>query len=52
MKLLFVTDLHGVVWKYEKIFEVAKTLNIDIVINGGDLLPMGNLLRQDEFLNG
>ncbi len=51
MKLLYVTDLHGIVWKYKRIFETAKTLNIDIVINGGDLLPAGNLLRQDEFID-
>ena len=50
MKLLYVTDLHGAVWRYKKIFKVAKTLNADIVINGGDLLPMGNLMNQDKFV--
>lgn len=39
MKLLFVTDLHGSKQKYERPFEVAKSLGAKAVINGGDLLP-------------
>lgn len=51
MKILFVTDLHGSEWKYDKIFEVAMNMNIDIIINGGDMLPLGNnLLNQDKFI--
>lgn len=51
MKILYTTDIHGVIWKYEKIFEEAKGLNVDVVINGGDMLPFkGNLLHQDKFI--
>ena len=50
MNFLYVTDLHGVQWKYERVFEVAKSLRVKAVINGGDMLPMGNLMKQDEFI--
>ncbi len=51
MKVLFVTDLHGSKWKYERLFEVAKSFKANIVINGGDMLPKdGDLFRQDEFI--
>ena len=51
MNVLFVTDLHGSKWKYELLFKTAKSLNIDVVINGGDMLPKtGDLFRQGEFI--
>ncbi len=51
MKILYVTDLHGIKWKYERIFHETKSLKVDIVINGGDMLPFkGNLLHQDKFI--
>jgi Icc-related predicted phosphoesterase len=51
MKALFVTDLHGCKWKYERLFEVTKEFGATIVINGGDLLPKdGNLFAQDKFI--
>ena len=51
MKVLYVTDLHGVKWKYEKILEVAKELHVNAVINGGDMLPKNNdLYMQNEFI--
>jgi Icc-related predicted phosphoesterase len=50
-RILYVTDLHGVIWKYKYIFEIVTSQKVDIVINGGDLLPLGNLLRQDEFID-
>ena len=50
MNFLYVTDLHGVQWKYEQIFEVVKSSKIKAVINGGDMLPTGNLMKQDEFI--
>ncbi len=51
MKVLFVTDLHGCQWKYERILEVAKELRADVVINGGDMLPKdGSLFSQDKFI--
>jgi Icc-related predicted phosphoesterase len=53
MKLLFVTDIHGIKWKHSKIFEIASSLRVDVVINGGDMLPFrGNLLHQDKFITG
>jgi Icc-related predicted phosphoesterase len=51
MKILYVTDLHGSEWKYDRIFEIAKSISADIVINGGDMFPLrGNLLHQDDFI--
>jgi len=51
MKILFVTDLHGVKWKYERLFEVAKSSEVKVVINGGDMLPKhGDLFKQGEFI--
>jgi Icc-related predicted phosphoesterase len=53
MKLLYVTDIHGIEWKHNKIFEIAKSSKVDVVINGGDMLPFkGNLLHQDKFITG
>ncbi|MFW9972222.1 MAG: metallophosphoesterase, partial [Candidatus Odinarchaeota archaeon] len=53
MKLLYVTDIHGIEWKYQKIFKITNSLKVDIVINGGDMLPFrGNLLHQDRFIIG
>ncbi|MFX1389105.1 MAG: metallophosphoesterase [Promethearchaeota archaeon] len=53
MKLLYVTDIHGIEWKHNKIFEIADSLKIDLVINGGDILPFkGNLMNQDKFITG
>ncbi|MDO8726305.1 MAG: metallophosphoesterase [Candidatus Methanoperedens sp.] len=39
MRVLFVTDLHGSKWKYERLFKVAKDFRANVVINGGDMLP-------------
>ncbi|MFX0041540.1 MAG: metallophosphoesterase [Candidatus Hodarchaeota archaeon] len=53
MKILYITDLHGITWKYERILHEAKSLNVDMVINGGDMLTFkGNLLHQDKFITG
>ncbi|MHA1148138.1 MAG: metallophosphoesterase family protein [Promethearchaeota archaeon] len=51
MRLLFITDLHGVKWKYKKTFELAKEHKVNIVINGGDMLPgKVSLSRQNRFI--
>lgn len=51
MKLLYITDLHGNEWKYEKTFQIAKSKKTDVVINGGDILPVkGDLLKQGDFI--
>jgi uncharacterized protein len=53
MRLLFVTDLHGCSWKYEKLVKAAQQHCVDIVVNGGDMLPKnGDLLKQDQFITG
>jgi Icc-related predicted phosphoesterase len=53
MKLLYVTDIHGIEWKHESIFQIAVSLKPDVVINGGDILPFrGNLLLQGDFITG
>lgn len=51
MRLLFVTDLHGYLWKYDKLFQTAQQHRLDVVVNGGDMLPKdGNLFQQDLFI--
>ncbi|MFX1479379.1 MAG: metallophosphoesterase [Promethearchaeota archaeon] len=51
MKLLYVTDLHGIEWKHNKILELTSSIKPDVVINGGDMLIFkGNLLHQDKFI--
>ncbi len=53
MKILYVTDLHGNNWKYDRLFKTAKEFEATIVINGGDMLPKsGNLFKQDNFVTG
>ncbi len=51
MKILYTTDFHGAKWKFEKTFELAKELKVDLVINGGDLLAgKVSLTRQGNFI--
>ncbi|MFW9784635.1 MAG: metallophosphoesterase [Candidatus Heimdallarchaeota archaeon] len=51
MKILYVTDLHGIEWKFDKIYNLTKLFKPDVVINGGDMLPFrGNLLHQNKFI--
>jgi Icc-related predicted phosphoesterase len=51
MRILFVADLHGCVWKYRKVLLKAQLFQVDVVINGGDMLPKnGNLFQQDVFI--
>ena len=48
MKILYVTDLHGHKWKYERIIEIAEKLRVTAIINGGDMLPHNN--QQNRFI--
>ena len=51
MRVLFVTDLHGNRWKYDRLSEAAKDFRADVVINGGDMLPWNNdPFKQGEFI--
>ncbi len=51
MKIIYVSDLHGSRNGFFKIYQLAKSLNVDVVINGGDMLPtFGGLLNQDKFI--
>ncbi len=51
MRILFVTDLHGCVWKYRRLFKIARAFQADMVVNGGDMLPgRVELLLQDAFI--
>ncbi|MBN1464436.1 metallophosphoesterase [candidate division KSB1 bacterium] len=53
MRLLFITDLHGDARKYDKVCKTAQQHNVDIVLNGGDMLPHnGTLFHQDRFITG
>lgn len=52
MKAIFVADLHGSEWKYDRLFKVAKDVKADIVINAGDMLPKhGDLFSQGKFID-
>jgi Icc-related predicted phosphoesterase len=51
MRILFTTDLHGSKWKYDRLLEAARSSHVDIVINGGDMLPKhGNPFDQGKFI--
>lgn len=51
MKLLYVTDLHGTKWKFNRVFELAQLHHVDAVINGGDMLPgKVSISRQRRFI--
>lgn len=54
MKILYVTDLHGDKEKYKKTLEIAVEKGIDVIVNGGDMLPkQGNRhLEQPAFIKG
>ena len=45
---LFVTDLHGSRWKYERTLALAKETGADLVINGGDISPHGRRHEDQE----
>lgn len=53
---LFVTDLHGSRWKYERTLDLAEERRAGMVINGGDMFPHGRLHEEQarflrEFLD-
>jgi Icc-related predicted phosphoesterase len=50
MKILYVTDIHGAKWKYERVLEVAEYHKVVAVINGGDMLPKDELFGQGRFI--
>jgi Icc-related predicted phosphoesterase len=45
---LFVTDLHGSRWKYERTLDLAVELRAGLVVNGGDMFPHGRLHEEQE----
>jgi Icc-related predicted phosphoesterase len=51
VRALFVTDLHGSTWKYERTLALARQGGFPVVINGGDMLPSaGEPFRQGHFI--
>jgi len=54
---IFVTDLHGNIERFEKLFHVIKTEKPEVVFWGGDFLPFGAVkygvlnLPQHDFIN-
>jgi Icc-related predicted phosphoesterase len=53
MKIVFTTDLHGEIWKYDRLLKAAHDFRAAVVINGGDMLPKaGNLFDQGRFITG
>ncbi len=51
MRILFVTDLHGTKWKYDRLLKIARQFRAKAIINGGDMLPKsGDLLDQGKFI--
>ncbi len=53
MRVLYTTDLHGAEYKYDLIYDSIKKLKPDIVINGGDMLPIRpNFMKQGVFIYG
>lgn len=53
MKGVFVTDLHGKISRYEKLFSRIKTGKPDVVFVGGDILPhaMKGSEKYDDFMD-
>jgi Icc-related predicted phosphoesterase len=53
MRILYITDLHGDIYKYNQSHKVARKADVTMVINGGDMLPKsGSLFNQDKFITG
>ncbi len=51
MKIIYVTDLHGCEWKYERVLSIARQECAEAVVNGGDMYPKDIALeRQDKFI--
>jgi Icc-related predicted phosphoesterase len=52
LNCIFVSDLHGYIKKYEKLFEIIRKEHPDAVFFGGDLLPNDFSIKKDmdEFL--
>ena len=51
LKILYMTDLHGSMWKYNKLIDIAQTNKIEMIINGGDMLPKNcDLFSQKDFI--
>lgn len=51
MKIIYTTDLHGHKKKYLRTLEHAKKLDVDAVVNGGDLLPVNPYRLQGSFIS-
>ena len=53
-KILFVTDLHGNIAKYRRVFEAAIKHDVMAVVNGGDMLTSDGDLHgsQRDFIDG
>jgi Icc-related predicted phosphoesterase len=53
MKILYISDLHGDIYKYNQSLKIALKAGAAMVINGGDMLPKSSsLFNQDKFITG
>lgn len=53
MRILYTADLHGNIEYYDLLSKVARDNNVEMVINGGDMLPTeGALFSQMDFISG
>jgi Icc-related predicted phosphoesterase len=53
MKIIYITDIHGATWKYEKALKAAKKHGCEAIVNGADMFPKGggaNFMGQDVFI--
>jgi Icc-related predicted phosphoesterase len=53
MKIIYITDIHGATWKYEKALKAAKKHGCEAIVNGADMFPKGgghNMTGQDLFI--
>jgi Icc-related predicted phosphoesterase len=52
MKFIYVTDLHGWETGYRHVLSTAKSLGIELIVNGGDMWPKGSGIyeRQKKFI--
>ncbi len=53
MRILYISDLHGDICKYNQALKIAREADVSMVINGGDMLPKsGSLFNQERFITG
>lgn len=51
MKALFASDLHGIHYAYEQLFEIAAQKKVDLILIGGDITPKRVAVKLADYTN-